>query len=91
MIIDDSEINDINTVKEICISMIHRFDRLMFVLKDMDGNIIDLNGEFELQLTIEDVCDQLHTPVPSTNYYDIIIVFGKTMKKKRLFIDLKMV
>ena len=91
MIMDDFEINDINTVKEICIPMIRRFDRLMFVLKDMNGNIIHLNGEFELQLTIEDVCDQLYTPVPSTNYYDIIIVFGKTMKKKRLFIDLKMV
>ena len=91
MIIDDSEINDINTVKEICIPIIHRFDRLMFVIKDMNSNIINMNGEFELQLTIEDVCDQLYTPVPSTNYYDIIIVFGKTMKKKRLFIDLKMV
>ena len=83
MIIDDSEINDINTVKEICISMIHRFDRLMFVLKDMDGNIIDLNGEFELQLTIEDVCDQLYTPVPSTNQFSMIEVFKNNRAKIR--------
>ena len=43
---DDSEINDIDTVKEICIPMIHRFDRLMFVFKDMNGIITHLNGEF---------------------------------------------
>ena len=79
---DDSEINDIHNVKEICISMIHRFDRLMFVLKDMDGSIIELNGEFELQLTIEDVCDQLHTLVPSTNQFIMIEVFGNNSKKK---------
>ena len=82
MIIDDPEINDIDTVKEICIPMIHRFDRLMFVLKDMNGNIIHLNGEFELQLTIEDVCDKLHTPVPSTNQFSMIEVFGNNSKKE---------
>ena len=35
MIIDDY----IRTVADICIPMIDRFDRLMFVFKDMDGNI----------------------------------------------------
>ena len=85
MIMDDSEINDINTVKEICIPMIHRFDRLMFVFKEMNGNIIHLNGEFEFQLTIEDVCDQLHTPVPSTNQFSMIEVFGNnSMKEMKL-------
>ena len=83
MIIDDSEINDINTVKEICIPMIRRFDRLIFVFKDMDGNIIHLNGEFELRLTIEDVCDQLHTPVPSTNQFSMIEVFKNNRAKIR--------
>ena len=82
MIMDVSEINDINTVKEICISMIHRFDRLMFVIKEMNGNIMRLNGEFELQLTIEDVCDQLHTLVPSTNQFIMIEVFGNNNKNK---------
>ena len=82
MIIDDSEINDINTVKEICIPIIHRFDRLMFVIKDMNSNIINMNGEFELQLTIEDVCDQLHTLVPSTNQFIMIEVFGNNNKNK---------
>ena len=82
MIIDDSMDDYIRTVADICISMIYRFDRLMFVFKDMDGNIIHLNGEFELQLTIEDVCDQLHTPVPSTNQFSMIEVFGNNNKKE---------
>ena len=92
MIMDDSEINDINTVKEIYIPMIHRFDRLMFVIKEMNGNIMRLNGEFELQLTIEDVCDQLHTLVPSTNHFIMIEVFGNNSKNKaRLEFHLDMV
>ena len=48
----------------------------------MDNNIIHLNGEFELQLTIEDVCDQLHTSVPSTNQFSMIEVFGNNSKKE---------
>ena len=83
MIMDDFEINDINTVKEICIPMIRRFDRLMIVFKDMNGNIIHLNGEFELQFTIEDVCDQLYTPVPSTNQFSMIKVFGNNRARRR--------
>ena len=66
MIIDYPTTNYRRSVEDICIPMIYRFDRLMFVFKNMDDNIIHLNDEFELQLTIEDVCDQLHTPVPST-------------------------
>ena len=55
MIIDDPEVHYLRTVEDICIPMITRFDRLMFLFRDMDGNIMRLNGEFELQLTIEDV------------------------------------
>ena len=76
MIIDDSKDDYICTMEDICIPMIYRFDRLMFVFKDMDDNIIHLNGEFELQLTIEDVCDEMHTSVPSTNQFSMIEVFG---------------
>ena len=54
----------------------------MFVFKDMDDNIIHLNGEFELQLTIEDVCDQLITSVPSTNQFSMDEVFGNNSKKE---------
>ena len=52
MIIDDPEVHYLRTVEDICIPMITRFDRLMFVFRDMDGNIMRLNGEFELQWTI---------------------------------------
>ena len=30
------------------------FDRMMFVFKGLEGDIMQLNGEFELQLTIAD-------------------------------------
>ena len=57
MIIDDPKDDYIRTVENTCIPMIYRFDRLMYVFKDVDDNIIHLNGKFELQLTLEDVCD----------------------------------
>ena len=82
MIIDDQTTNYCRSVGDICIPMIYRFDRLMFVFKDMDDNIIHLNGEFELQLTIEDVCDQMHTSVPSTNQFSMIEVFDNNSKKE---------
>ena len=53
MIIDDLEFNVISTVEEIYISMKTRFDRLMFLFRDMEGNIMQLNGEFVHRLTIE--------------------------------------
>ena len=34
--------------------MMHRFDRLVSVFMDLDGNIKRLNNEFDIQLTIED-------------------------------------
>ena len=54
----------------------------MFMFKDMDDNIIHLNGEFELQLTIEDVCNQMYTSVPSTNQFRMIEVFGNNNKRE---------
>ena len=57
MIIDYPTTYYYRSVESICIPMITRFDRLMFLLHDMEGNILRLNGEFELQLTIEDVYD----------------------------------
>ena len=53
MIIDDLEFNVISTVEEIYISMKTRFDRLMFLFRDMEGNTLHLNGEFVHRLTIE--------------------------------------
>ena len=81
MMIDDPEVNYCRSVEEICIPMIHRFDRLMFVLKDMDGNMMNLVGEFELQLTIEDVIEPMNTSFTSTNQFSMIEVFGNNSKK----------
>ena len=82
MITDDPKDDYICTVEDICIPIIYRFDRLMFVFKDMDDNIIHMNGEFELQLTIEDVCDEMHTSVPSTNQFSMTEIFGNISKKE---------
>ena len=54
MIIDDSTTNYCRLMEDICIPMITRFDRWMIIFKDLEGRIMHLNGEFELQLTIED-------------------------------------
>ena len=82
MIIDDPEVNYLRTVEDICIPMITRFDRLMFLFRDMDGNIMRLNGEFELQLTIEDVFDQVPSSILPMNQLSMIEVFGNTTKKE---------
>ena len=57
-------------------------DRLMFLFRDMEGNIMQLNGEFELQLTIEDVYDQVPSSIPPMYQFSMIEVFGKTTKKE---------
>ena len=53
MIIDDPTTNDCRSVEDICKPMITRFDRLVFLFRDIEDNIMQLNGLFELQLTIE--------------------------------------
>ena len=82
MIIDDPKIDYLRTVEDICIPMITRFDRLMFLFRDMDGNIMRLNGEFELQLTIEDVFDQVPSSILPMNQLSMMEVFGNTTKKE---------
>ena len=70
MIIDDLEFNVISTVEEICISMIYRFDRLMFLFRDMEGNTLHLNGEFVHRLTIEERIEGEGIPtLMSTNQF----------------------
>ena len=82
MIIDYPTTYYYRSVEDICIPMITRFDRLMFLLHDMEGNIMRLNGEFELQLTIEDVYDQVPSSIPPMNHFSMIEVFGNTTKKE---------
>ena len=54
MIIDDSITNSCGLVKDICITMITRVWSIDVPDPDIEGNIMRLNGKFELQLTIED-------------------------------------
>ena len=82
MIIDDPEVNYLRTVEDICIPMITRFDRLMFLFRDMDGNIMQLNGEFELQLTIKDVYDEVPSSILPMNQFSMMEVFSNTTKKE---------
>ena len=82
MIIDDPEVDYLRSVEDICIPIITRFDRLMFVFRDLEGNIMHLNGQFELQLTIEDVYDQVPSSILSMNQFSMIEVFGNTTKKE---------
>ena len=44
--------------------------------------MMNLVGEFELQLTIEDVIEQMNTPFTSTNQFSMIEVFGNNSKKE---------
>ena len=82
MINDDPKVEYVRSVENVCIPMITRFDRLMFVFRDMDGKMIRLNGEFELQLTIEDVYDEVPSSITSANQFSMIEVFGNTTKKE---------
>ena len=81
MIIDDPTVEYVRSVEGMCIPMIARFDRLMFVFRDMEGKMIRLNGEFDLQLTIDDVYDEVPSSITSANQFSMIEVFGNTTKK----------
>ena len=54
----------------------------MFVFRDLEGNIMHLSCEFELQLTIEDVYDQVPSSILPMNHFSRIEVFGNTTKKE---------
>ena len=78
MIIDDPITNYCRSVEDICIAMITRFNRLMFVFKDLDGNIMQLNNEFKLESTIEDRVENEGEGNPtlmSVNQFSMIEVF----------------
>ena len=81
MIINDPTTNYCRSVEDICIPMITRFDRLMFLFRDLEGEIMQLNDIFELQLTTEYVYDQVPFSIPPMNQISMIEVFGTTMKK----------
>ena len=87
LIIDDPTTNYCRLMEDICISVITRFDRLMFVFKDLEGRIMHLNGEFEFQLAIEDrVEDEVEgvLTLMSANQLSMIEVFGSRKKEVKL-------
>ena len=67
IIIIDPTTNYCRSVEDICIPIITRFNGLMFLFCDMEGDIMQLNGLFELRLTIEDVYDQMPSSIPPMN------------------------
>ena len=85
MIIDDPTTNYCRSVEDICIPLITQLNRLLFVFKDLEASIMQLNGEFELQLTIEDRVEGDGEGVLiliSTNQLSRIGVFDNTRKKE---------
>ena len=82
MIINDPTTNYYRSVEAICIPMITRFDRWMFLFHDMEDNIRRLNGEFELQLTIKNMYDQVPSSIPQMNKFSMIEVLDNTTKKE---------
>ena len=78
----DPTTNYCRWVEDICIPMIIRFDRFLILFSDLECDIMRLNGEFELQLTIEDVYDQMPSSIASANQFSMIEVFGNTRKKE---------
>ena len=72
------------TVEDISIPMIHRFDLLILVFKDLESNIKHLNDEFKLQLTIEDRVEGVSvSTLMSTNQFSMIEVFGHNRARRR--------
>ena len=81
MIINDLTTNYCRSVDNICKPMITRFDRFLILFRDMEGDIMRLNGEFELQLMIEDVYYQVPSSILPMNRFSMIEVFGNTRKR----------
>ena len=85
MIIDDTTTTYYRSVEDICIPTINRFDRLMCVFNDLEGNIMRLNDEFEPHLTIEDRVEGEGEGVPilmSASQLSMIEVLGNITKKE---------
>ena len=61
--------------------MITPFDRFLILFRDLEDNIMQLNGEFEPQLTIEYMYEQVPSSILPMNQVSMIEVFGNTRKK----------
>ena len=71
MILDDPQVTYLNTIEDVNIPICNRFDKLYFSFKDLDGNLMKLNGLFELQLTIDDVITEDDSKVTNLSQFSI--------------------
>lgn len=58
MMFDDPQATYLRKIEDVCIPICNRFDKLYFSFKDLDGHPMKLTGQFELQLTIDDVVEK---------------------------------
>ena len=86
IIIDDPTTNDCRSVEDICMPMITRFDRLMFLFRDMEGNIMRLSGaknsswpmRTELKVKVKVLGFHFNEP------FSMIELFGSEKKEVKL-------
>lgn len=71
MIYDDPQQSYINTIEDVNIPICNRFDKLYFSFKTLDGKSINLYGQFELQLTINDVISEDKTKIANLSQFSI--------------------
>ena len=83
MIIDDSESRYLNLIEEVNIPMINRFDCIYFSFKDLNGNL-RVNGDFELQLTIDDVINEWKSETESFSQFSLSQVYNKYKTEVKL-------
>ena len=57
MMFDDPQSNYLRKIEDVCIPICNRFDKLYFSFKDLDGTLTKLQGQFELQLTVDDIAE----------------------------------
>lgn len=71
MILDDPQKSYINTIEDVNIPICNRFDKLYFSFKTLDGKSINLYGQFELQLTINDVISEDKSKITKLSQFSI--------------------
>ena len=75
----------VQSVEDVCIPMITRFDRLMFVFRDMEGKMIRLN--WQIRAAVDDwwwrVWSKVKRASLPLNQFSMIKVFGNTTLLQR--------
>lgn len=71
MMFDDPQSNYLRKIEDVCIPICNRFDKLYFSFKDLDGNLMKLQGQFELQLTVDDVTEKSEKGITSLSQFSL--------------------